>query len=211
MTSLIRFPLIEIDDLVTIVGESKILSSDLILGAIRAQRIEKNLPYRIYQPIENVATIEEGAKVIEGLSNPPDTSDVLLNGIVNNHTGSSGYTYHIIGNNQICESQIMSKKVNFSTGQGSIVIQLPRLCYLGSLRLLLWDLQINRTYSFYVETSVNKEDWKIAVDKRNEPLQSWQQFEPRRVVYFRIVGTENNENNHFHVVHFEAPASSTPI
>lgn len=66
---------------------------------------------------------------------------------------------------------------------------------IGSLRLLLWDCD-SRTYSFYIETSVNQKDWEIAVDKREEQLRSWQQFTftPRAVVFFKIVGTYNTAN-----------------
>lgn len=89
------------------------------------------------------------------------------------------------------------------------MVQLSQPYIIGSLRLLLWDLQADRKYSFYVETSTNKGDWKIAVDKQNEQLQSWQQFsfESRPVVFIRIVGTYNNAMNGLHLVHFEAPSS----
>lgn len=78
-------------------------------------------------------------------------------------------------------------------GSGAIIVQLSQPYNIGSLRLLLWEKD-TRTYSFYIETSVNQKDWEMAIDKRNEQLRSWQQFTftPRPVVFFKIVGTSTS-------------------
>ncbi|EDW41175.1 GM25304 [Drosophila sechellia] len=67
--------------------------------------------------------------------------------------------------------------------------------YLGSMRLLLWDLD-DRTYSFYIEMSTNRKDQEMIMDRRNDSIRSWQNFlfTPRPVVYIRIVGTRNTAN-----------------
>lgn len=80
-------------------------------------------------------------------------------------------------------------------GGGAIIVQLGQPHIIGSLRLLLWDRD-DRTYSFYVETSLNQSDGGGgAVDKRNQRLQSWQTltFSPRPVAFFKIVGTRNSD------------------
>lgn len=84
---------------------------------------------------------------------------------------------------------------SIKTGSGVIVIQLGQPYYIGSMRLLLWDCD-SRTYSFYIETSLNQKDWEMAVDKREDQHRSWQQFtfEPRPVVFIKIVGTYNTAN-----------------
>lgn len=87
-----------------------------------------------------------------------------------------------------------------------IVVQLGQPYFIGSMRLLLWDCD-SRTYSFYIETSINQKDWEMAVDKRDEQLRSWQQFtfDPRPVVFIKIVGTYNTANEvtfHFHFTQF---------
>lgn len=81
------------------------------------------------------------------------------------------------------------------TGSGVIIIQLNQPYYIGSLRLLLWDCDL-RTYSFYIETSTDQKDWRMAVDKQQEQLRSWQQFtfQSRPVVFIKIVGTYNTAN-----------------
>ncbi|XP_031623823.1 BTB/POZ domain-containing protein 9 [Contarinia nasturtii] len=136
-------------------------------------------------PTYNVATVEMSSMVIEGVSR---TRNALLNGDVKNYDWDSGYTCHQLGS-------------------GVIVVQLGQPYYIGSMRLLLWDCD-SRTYSFFIETSVNQKDWEMAVDKKDEQLRSWQQFifEPRPVVFIKIVGTYNTANEIFHCVHFECPA-----
>lgn len=67
--------------------------------------------------------------------------------------------------------------------------------YISSLRLLLWDCD-DRSYGYYIESSVNIWDWKTVVDCTRENCKSWQviRFEPRPVVFIRIVGTHNTAN-----------------
>ena len=75
------------------------------------------------------------------------------------------------------------------------------------MRLLLWDTD-KRSYSYYVEVSVDQQNWHIVADKRKEFCRSWQvlRFTRRPVVFIRIVGTYNSANEVFHCVHFECPA-----
>lgn len=127
----------------------------------------------IIVPTTNVASIDRSASVIEGVSR---SRNVLLDGDVSNYDWDSGYTCHQLGS-------------------GSILIQLGQPYIIGSLRLLLWDLD-DRTYKLYIETSVNNEDWELLVDRRDEHMRSWQQFtfKPRPIVFIKIVGTENTAN-----------------
>ena len=47
-------------------------------------------------------------------------------------------------------------------------------------RLLLWDCD-KRTYSYYIEVSLNKEDWEIVFDRSKVACRSWQHITfPRR-------------------------------
>lgn len=127
----------------------------------------------IISPTKNVATVEMSASVIKGVSR---TRNNLLNGDTKTYDWDSGYTCHQLGS-------------------GEILIQLGQPYHIGSLRMLLWDCD-DRTYSFYIQTSTNAQNWEMAVDKQKEHLRSWQQFtfEPRPVVFFKIVGTYNTAN-----------------
>lgn len=138
-------------------------------------------------PKENVATIDKSASVIEGVSR---SRNALLNGDTKNYDWDSGYTCHQLGS-------------------GAILVQLGQPYMIGSIRLLLWDCD-DRSYSYFVEVSVNMWNWEVVVDKIHENCRSWQtlKFEPRPVVFIRIVGTHNTANEVFHCVHFECPAQS---
>lgn len=138
-------------------------------------------------PVKNVATLEKSAIVVEGVSR---TRNNLLNGDVKNYDWDSGYTCHQLNS-------------------GAILVQLGQPYYIGSCRLLLWDCD-ERAYSFYIQTSTDQTSWELAVDRRNVQLKSWQHFtfEPRPVVFIKIVGTYNSVNEIFHCVHFECPSES---
>ncbi|XP_053950213.1 BTB/POZ domain-containing protein 9 [Anastrepha ludens] len=139
----------------------------------------------IVAPTSNVARTDMSAIVVDGVSR---TRNALLNGDYVNYDWDSGYTCHQLGS-------------------GEIVVRLGQPYVIGSMRLLLWDCD-DRTYSFYIETSVNQKDWHIVVDKRNEHMRSWQNFSftPRPIVFIRIVGTRNTANEIFHCVHLECPS-----
>lgn len=67
---------------------------------------------------------------------------------------------------------------------------------ISSMRLRLWD-QDSRFYKFCVETSTNKKDWKMAIDRRNQECKSWQEatFSERVTVFIKITGTHNSAND----------------
>ncbi|XP_013110838.2 BTB/POZ domain-containing protein 9 [Stomoxys calcitrans] len=148
----------------------------------------KNIPKvinGIVAPTANVATIEMSAVVVDGVSR---TRNALLNGNYVDYDWDSGYTCHQLDS-------------------GEILVRLGQPYIIGSMRLLLWDCD-DRTYSFYIETSVNQKDWVMVVDKRNEQARSWQNFSftPIPVVFIRIIGTRNTANEIFHCVHLECPS-----
>jgi BTB/POZ domain-containing protein 9 len=66
----------------------------------------------------------------------------------------------------------------------------------STMKLLLWDKD-ERSYRYFVETSVDCSYWKMVVDWRDVDCKSWQflQFDERPVVYIRITGTKNTANN----------------
>lgn len=136
-------------------------------------------------PNFNVASISNSACVIEGVSR---SRNALINGDCENYDWDTGYTCHQLGS-------------------GAIVVQLPQPYLIGSARLLLWDIDA-RTYSYYVEVSVDGTNWTRVHDRSREPCRSWQimTFPPRPLVFVKIVGTHNTANEVFHCVHFECPA-----
>ena len=113
------------------------------------------------------------ASVIEGVCR---SRNALLNGDTKHYDWDSGYTCHQLGS-------------------GAIMVQLAQPYALSSMKLLLWDCD-ERSYSYYIEVSVNKTEWDVVCDRSRETCRSWQviRFPRRPVVYIKIVGTHNTAN-----------------
>ncbi|KHJ75786.1 hypothetical protein OESDEN_24598 [Oesophagostomum dentatum] len=94
-------------------------------------------------PTTNVATIENNALVIEGVSR---CRNALLNGQNTDYDWDNGYTCHQLNS-------------------GAITVQLPQPYMIKSMRLLLWDCD-DRYYSYYIEVSVDQINWVKVVDRR---------------------------------------------
>ena len=101
---------------------------------------------------ENVATPHRDACVLDGQS-------VLLNGDTDNYSGEHGYASHII---------------NKETSRG-ITVKLSHPYIINCIRILLWDRD-NRSYSYYVEVSLDSEVWVTVVDRNQHLCRSWQEL-----------------------------------
>ena len=144
----------------------------------------------IIVPKDNISTIDASACVIEGVSR---SRNALINGDTKNYDWDSGYTCHQLGS-------------------GAIIVQLAQPYIVDSMRLLLWDCD-GRSYSYYVEVSVDQLVWELVADKTHEGCRSWQiiTFEKRPITFVKIVGTNNTANEVFHCVHFECPADAASL
>nr|XP_033340113.1 BTB/POZ domain-containing protein 9 isoform X1 [Megalopta genalis] len=183
----VRLSLISILDLLNIVRPSGLVAPNIILDAIatKVQRRDSDLTYRGRLLIdENVAHPMHGAQVLQG-----EMRSYLLDGDTSNYDLERGYTRHTI-----TESQ-----------EYGILIKLGTQCIINHIKMLLWDKDM-RSYSYYIEVSMNQKDWVTVIDHTEYLCRSWQYlyFEPRVVLYIRIVGTNNTVNKVFHVVSFQA-------
>jgi len=142
-------------------------------------------------PEENVATPQRDACTIEG-----QVKDVLLNGDTENYSGEQGYTTHTITRDH-------------SKG---ITVQLNHPYIINCIRMLLWDRD-NRSYSYFVQVSLDSQHWVKVVDRTLSLCRSWQElfFEPRVVRYVRIIGVHNTMNRSFHLVSFACLYTSKPF
>lgn len=123
-----------------------------------------NLVNGVTKPTKNVSKDEYGAIVVRGVGG---------NNMLNENFDE--FTCHENGSN--------------------IVLQFNQPYYIESLRMLLGNhMNYANKYSFYIETSTDKINWKMAIDKRNEYLSSWQEFdfEPRSAIFVRITGTRSD-------------------
>jgi BTB/POZ domain-containing protein 9 len=153
----------------------------------------------------------------------------LLDGETTNYDMERGFTRHPI-----------------EDGNVGIVVRLGQPSIINHIKVLLWDrdmrlailktiiiafpkdIIVERSYSYYIEVSMDQRDWVRVVDYSNYHCRSWQRvYFPQRVVRFiRIVGkeiflqiqkqntilkivfhstgTHNTVNKVFHVVSLEA-------
>ncbi|XP_073484850.1 BTB/POZ domain-containing protein 9 [Aquarana catesbeiana] len=182
----IRLPLMSLTELLNVVRPSALLSPDAILDAIkvRSESRDMDLNYRgMLIPEENIATMKHGAQVVKG-----ELKSALLDGDTQNYDLDHGFSRHPIEDD--CRSGLEVK-----LGQPSII---------NHVRLLLWDRD-NRSYSYYIEVSMDELDWIRVIDHSQFFCRSWQKlYFPARVCrYIRIVGTHNTVNKVFHLVAFE--------
>uniref|UniRef100_A0A915MFX6 Methyltransferase HEMK2 n=1 Tax=Meloidogyne javanica TaxID=6303 RepID=A0A915MFX6_MELJA len=185
----IRLPLIKVNDLFEHVRESSLISPDQILDAIKDQNTlsSSQLKYRGFLfPGINIATVSFGAKVISGdfrtalLSNPSNYDE----GVPTDRT----FSKHLI-----------------NPRDPGITIELGRPFIINCIKFQLMDRD-QRAFSYYIEVSIDKNDWVRVIDHTLYLCRSKQNlfFESRVVKFIRIVGTLSSVNNTFQLCNFEA-------
>ncbi|XP_012222177.1 BTB/POZ domain-containing protein 9 isoform X2 [Linepithema humile] len=183
----LRLPLMGELDILLTVRSSKLFSDTALVDALTVQITVPNwkLPHRGRLLVdENVASQMLGAQVLQG-----EMRSYLLNGDTHNYDMERGYTRHTITDTQ----------------EHGILIQLGTQYIINHIKMLLWDRDM-RSYSYYIEGSIDQKVWFRIIDHTEYSCRSWQYlyFEPRVALYVRIVGTNNTVNKVFHVVSFEA-------
>ena len=110
---------------------------------------------------ENIALPHLGAEVIQG-----EVPDALLDSDTTSFDMDKGFTLHCLEEGQ------------------AIVVRLGRPSIINTIRMLLPDRDI-RSYSYYIEVSVDNADWIKIIDYSKYLCRSWQTlyFEPRVVRY----------------------------
>lgn len=118
------------------------------------------IPAMVVVPDENVATSRHGAEVIEG-----EMPEFLLDGDTTNFDLDRGFTRHLI-----------------LEGDKGICIALGRPSIINTIKLLLWNKD-SRSYSYYIDVSMDNEDWIRVIDYSKFLCRSWQTlyFKPRVV------------------------------
>lgn len=183
----IRLSLLSITDILRVVRPTELMPAELLLDAIQSRTDcnDTQLRYRGFKrPEENVALPKLGASVLQG-----EVKSALLDGDSKNYDMERGFSRHPID----------------EAGDKGIVVMLGMPCIINRINMLLWDRD-QRAYSYYIETSMNQEDWVRIVDHSKYHCRSWQflYFPDRVVKYIRVVGTHNTVNKVFHVVTLEA-------
>ncbi|XP_056283475.1 BTB/POZ domain-containing protein 9 isoform X1 [Pseudoliparis swirei] len=182
----VRLPLMTLTEMLNVVRPSLLLSPDHLLDAIKTRSESRNmdLNYRgMLIPEENIATMKHGAQVMKG-----ELKSALLDGDTQNYDLDHGFSRHPIEDD----------------GRAGIQVKLGQASIINHARLLLWDRD-SRSYSYYIEVSMDELDWVRVADHSKYLCRSWQDlyFPPRVCRYVRIVGTHNTVNKVFHLVAFE--------
>ncbi|VVC26833.1 Hypothetical protein CINCED_3A008510 [Cinara cedri] len=183
--SAVRYPLMSLDELLSVVRESQLVSSDNILDAIQLRNTlpSHKLKFRgQLKPNLNIAHPSQGARVLQG-----EMRSALLESDSNGHDHERGCTRHLINEND-----------------GGIMIKLGHPSIINYMKMQLWDKDL-RSYSYYIEVSMDQHDWVRVIDHSNYYCRSMQRLWifPRVVRYIRIVGTNNTVNKCFHTVSME--------
>ncbi|XP_050538973.1 BTB/POZ domain-containing protein 9 isoform X2 [Daktulosphaira vitifoliae] len=183
--SAVRYPLMSLDELLSVVRESQLVSSDNILDAIQLRNTlpSHKLKFRgQLKPNLNIAHPSQGTQVMQG-----EMRSALLESDTNVHDHERGCTRHLIN----------------ETDSG-IMIKLGHPSIINYIKMQLWDKDL-RSYSYYIEVSMDQHDWVRVIDYSNYYCRSTQRLwiQPRVVRYIRIVGTNNTVNKTFHVVSME--------
>ncbi|XP_042121642.1 BTB/POZ domain-containing protein 9 isoform X2 [Peromyscus maniculatus bairdii] len=177
----VRLPLMSLTELLNVVRPSGLLSPDAILDAIkvRSESRDMDLNYRgMLIPEENIATMKYGAQVVKG-----ELKSALLDGDTQNYDLDHGFSRHPIDDD--CRSGIEIK-----LGQPSII---------NHIRLLLWDRD-SRSYSYFIEVSMDELDWIRVIDHSHYLCRSWQKlYFPARVC--RLLSEDPI------LLHFQPPVS----
>ncbi|KAL1138587.1 hypothetical protein AAG570_008650 [Ranatra chinensis] len=189
--SAVRFSLMTPTELFSLVRPTGFVTSDVILDSLQLQTISRSslLPYRgMLKPNKNWSDPFLGTEVLQG-----EMRAALLDGNHFIYDMERGYTRHRIND----------------AGDHGIVIKLGTQALVNNMRMLLWDRDV-RSYSYYIEVSMDQKDWVRVIDHTAYYCRSWQNlfFEPRVVQYIKLVGTNNTVNKVFHVVAFEVMYST---
>ncbi|XP_026101371.1 BTB/POZ domain-containing protein 9-like, partial [Carassius auratus] len=193
--SAVRLPLMTLSEMLNVVRPSGLLSPDDLLDAIqtRSESRDMDLNYRgVVVPEENIATMKHGAVVVKG-----EMKSTLLDGDTQNYDLDHGFSRHPI------EEDGRATGIQVRLGQSFII---------NHIRLLLWDKD-SRSYSYYIEVSMDELDWVRVVDHSKSLCRSWQHlYFPARVCRFiRVVGTHNTVNKVFHLVALECMYTHQPF
>ena len=110
---------------------------------------------------ENIALSHLGAEVIQG-----EVPDALLDSDTTSFDMDKGFTLHYLEEGQ------------------AIVVHLGRPSIINTIRMLLPDRD-TRSFSYYIEVSVDNADWIKIIDYSKYLCRSWQTlyFQPRVVRY----------------------------
>jgi len=121
----------------------------------------------------NIALKDRGAYV-EGARDDLGNISAMLDGQSTSYSSYYGFTYALLNE--------------------PMIVVLDKCYLINKIDILFWDLA-SSYYQFKIETSVNKKDWELLVDRSYGEWYSWQyiSFTDRPVKYIRINCSYNSD------------------
>jgi len=174
----VRLPLIEVNDLLDFVKPSYLYPDTQILDSIGEQRTQSNKRARYVKSANNnIATTENGAKVISGREWYNNPSENL-------------FSYKSKGPTQLGSVYF---GYTFPTQNNEITVDLGKTYMFNNIQF-----NIIQESSYYVETSIDSNTWSRVVDKSNSKHSNEQDcdFDTSIARYVRIVGTRFGERSY---------------
>ncbi|CAJ0582241.1 unnamed protein product, partial [Mesorhabditis spiculigera] len=192
----VRLSLISMDDLLSVLRPSSLVSDSDILDAIQKQRTKHScrLMHRgMIAPNENIATTSRGAAVIVG-----EHKHALLSTDVFHNEGERQYTQH----------KIQTKQPEKEPG---IILELGNPYMINHIAFGLFEKDL-RQYSYCVEVSMDNTEYLRVVDYRAYLCRGRQRlyFDKRPAKFIRIYGVSCTNAADFILTSFEAMLTTEP-
>lgn len=185
---LIRMNLIDLEQLIELIRPSEFLSSDEILDLVHSTVKNKNRDYRcLTVPEVNIACEKYETKVIHGELE-------ILNGFKSrNQSEDDEIEHHEIVSNLIKPDE-----------ESCLLIQF-KYPYKINLIKINQNHKDDRTFSYYIETSLDAENWNRVIDHTAYICRAKQflYFNAQVVKYVKIVSTTCGDGDHLEVTSIE--------
>ncbi|HPZ06633.1 MAG TPA: discoidin domain-containing protein [Candidatus Eremiobacteraeota bacterium] len=163
-----------------IISSFKLLSLSQVIASTPGAT-ETPVPLNNSKEVE-IITPEDGVNVafkgigayVEGARDDLGNISAMLDGDATTYSQYNGYTYALINE--------------------PIIVVLDKVYLLNKIDILFWDL-MRSYYQYNIETSVDKQNWELLVDRSYGEWYSWQyiSFQPRAIKYIRINCSYNSD------------------
>lgn len=201
----IRMNLIDLEQLIELIRPTELLNPDEILDLIYSTVKNKDKDYRCFtMPEVNIASERFETKVIHGeleiLGSKKQSSNL-------NETGREEEPDEAASDREEekeLEHRAIVSNLIKPNEESCLLIQFKYPFKINLIKMMLHHKD-DRTYSYYVETSLDAENWKRVVDHTAYVCRSGQflYFESQVVKYVKVVGTACNNCDHLEVAAIE--------
>ena len=191
---LIRMNLINIEQLIDQIRSSELLTSDEILDIIQSTVKNKQKNYRCFTiPETNIATTKFETKVIHGELK-------ILNNGTNIDKSQLNFKYE---DDQLEHREIVSNLIK-PNEETCLLIQFKYPYKINLIKMNL-NSKDERSFSYYIEISLDAENWKRVIDYTEFICRAQQflYFNAEVVRYVKVVAKQCNNCDHLEVTSIE--------